>query len=66
MAVLHELFKAGGRVVSRMDWQVRGRASGVETHLEITNVNTIESGKIVWQRHYFDHADALKAVGLEE
>ncbi len=66
VAVLRELFKAGDKVVSHMDWQVRGRASGVETHLEITNVNTIEGGKIVWQRHYFDHTDALKAVGLAE
>jgi ketosteroid isomerase-like protein len=66
VAVLLELFEVADKVVSRMDWQVRGRASGIETHLEVTNVNTIEGGKIVKQRHYFDHAEALKALGLRE
>ena len=65
VALLRELFMAGDRVVSRMDWQVRGR-TGIETQLEVTNVNTIEGGKIARQRHYFDHAEALKAVGLAE
>jgi ketosteroid isomerase-like protein len=65
-AVLRELFRAGDRVVSRMDWRVRGRASGIETQLEVTNVNTIVGGKIVRQRHYLDHDEALKALGLAE
>jgi hypothetical protein len=47
-----------------MDWQVRGRVSGIETHIGVTNVNTIEGGKIVRQRHYLDHDEALKALGL--
>ena len=65
-AILQELIRAGDAVVARMEWQVRGRASGIDTHLAITNVNVIERGKIVRQRHYLDHAEALKAVGLEE
>jgi ketosteroid isomerase-like protein len=63
-AVLREVFRAGDAVVSRMDWQVRGRVSGIETHIGVTNVNTIEGGKIVRQRHYLDHDEALKALGL--
>jgi ketosteroid isomerase-like protein len=63
-AVLRELFRAGDSVVSRMDWQVRGRVSGIETHIDVTNVNTIEGGKIVRQRHYLDHDEALRALGL--
>jgi len=63
-AVPEELFRAGDRVVSRMDWRVRGRASGIDTHIGITNVNTIEDGKIVRQHHYLDHDEALKALGL--
>ena len=63
-AVLRELFRAGDRVVSRMDWQVRGRASGIDTHLDVTNVNTIVGGKIVRQVHYLDHAESLKALRL--
>jgi ketosteroid isomerase-like protein len=61
-AVLHELSRQGELIVSRMDWQVRGRASGIETHLPITNVNSVQSGTIVRQWHYLDHAEALAAV----
>jgi ketosteroid isomerase-like protein len=65
VAVPCDVFRTGDEVVSRMDWQVRGRASGIDTHLDITNINTIKDGKIVRQRHYLDHTEALKAVGLE-
>jgi ketosteroid isomerase-like protein len=65
-AVLREVFRAGDRVVSRMDWRVRGRVSGIETQIGVTNVNTIEGGKIVRQRHYLDHDEALKALELSE
>jgi ketosteroid isomerase-like protein len=66
VAILHEVFRAGDRVVSRMDWQVRGRVSGIDTHLGITNVNTIRDGRIVRQQHYLDHEEALKDLGLPE
>ena len=56
--VLRELFEAGDKVVARLDWRVRGRSSGIETHLDATSVNTIERGKIVHQRYYFDHEEA--------
>ena len=62
-AVLRELSRVGEEVLSRMDWQVRGRVSGIDTHIALTNVNTIEHGKIVRQRHYLDHAEALRSVG---
>lgn len=65
-AVLRELFRAGDRVVSRMEWRVRGRVSGIETHIGVTNVNTIEDGAIIRQQHYLDHDEALKVVGLAE
>ena len=65
-AVLRELFGAGDTVVSRMNWQVRGRSSGIETQIEVTNVNTIEGGKIIRQRHYLDHAEALEALERTE
>ena len=66
VVVLKELFEAGGKVVARVDWQVRGRTSGIETELDATSVNTIESGRIVRQQYYFDYAKALEAVGLSE
>jgi ketosteroid isomerase-like protein len=62
-AVMRELFRAGEEVVSRMEWHVRGRTSGIDTQLGISNVNTIVNGKIVRQRHFLDHAEALEALG---
>jgi ketosteroid isomerase-like protein len=64
MAILHELIPAGELVVSRMHWQVRGRVSGIDTRLALTNVNAIEGGQIVSQQHYLDHDEALAAAGL--
>jgi len=65
-AVLRELFRAGDSVVSRMDWRSVARVSGIGTHIGVTNVNTIEGGKIIQQRHYLDHDEALEALGLAE
>jgi ketosteroid isomerase-like protein len=64
-AILHELVDSGEQVLSRMEWQVRGRTSGIATQLTITNVSTIADGRIVRQAHYLDHAEALEAVGME-
>jgi hypothetical protein len=57
------MFTVDEEVVARMDRQVRGRASGIDTHLPITNVNTVVDGRIVSQRHYLDHAEALAQLG---
>ena len=65
-AILRELFEASGLVVARWDWEVRGRASGIDTRLDLTAVNLVQAGRIVRQQYFFDHAEALKAVGLEE
>jgi ketosteroid isomerase-like protein len=64
--ILRELFEAGDKVVARIDWQTRGRATGIETVLDATSVNVIKNGKIVRQQWYFDHAKALEVVGLPE
>ncbi len=61
--VLKEVFVANDKVVARLDWQVRGRASGIEI-FDATGVHTIENGRIVRQQWYFDHAKALEAVGM--
>jgi ketosteroid isomerase-like protein len=63
-AVLKELFEVGDNVVGRWDWTARGRGSGMETRMDMTGVYTIENRKIVRLQYYFDHATALKAVGL--
>jgi ketosteroid isomerase-like protein len=66
VVVLKELFEVGEQVIARVDWQVRGRASGIETTLDATSVNVIQGGRIVRQQWYFDYAKALEAVGLSE
>jgi ketosteroid isomerase-like protein len=63
-AVLTDLTIAGELVVTRMEWHVRGRVSGIETRLAITNVNAIDGGLIVRQEHYLDDDEALQAAGL--
>ena len=64
--VLNELFEVADKVVARFVWQVRGRTTGIDMHLDATSVNTIKRGKIVRQQYFFDHAEALDAAGLSE
>ena len=61
-----EIFQAGEKVVARFDWQVRGRTSGVEMDFDVTSITRFEGGRIVHQQYYFNHAEALQAVGLSE
>jgi ketosteroid isomerase-like protein len=56
----------GQRVLYRGDWGGVGTTSEVETYSSITGVLTIKGGEIRRAEWYFDHAEALKAVGLEE
>jgi len=55
---------AGDRVAVRLVWTGAGR--GLQTHLEFTAIYTVRNGKVCDQESFWDHADALKAVGLEE
>jgi ketosteroid isomerase-like protein len=62
---LKELFEAGDKVVAQHVWQVRGKTSGIEQRFDFTSVNSVERGRIVRQQ-FFDHAEAVEAVGLSE
>jgi hypothetical protein len=64
--VLRELFEVGEQVVARVDWQVRGRTSGIDTALEATSVSIIQRGRILRQQWFFDYSKALEAVGVLE
>jgi len=55
-----------GRVVFRGDWGGEGLASGIETASSITGIFTIRDGQISRVEWFFDHEEALKAVGLAE
>ena len=62
-----EAFALGGeRVVHRGEWGGKGAASGIETVSSITSIWTIRDGQITRVEYFFDHDQALKAVGLQE
>ena len=65
-AVLMELFPVGDRVVVRADWGGKGRASGIDLYSSLTALYTVEDGQVTKIEYFFDHAEALEAVGLRE
>jgi ketosteroid isomerase-like protein len=66
-AVIREVFPVGDdRVVCRVEWGGRGRASGIELRSNLTAICTVRDGKIAKFEYFFDHAQALEAAGLSE
>jgi ketosteroid isomerase-like protein len=59
-----DFIHGGDRVAVRHIW--RGMGQGPTAEIEVTNVFTVREGKIVNQEFFWNHAEALKAVGLEE
>jgi ketosteroid isomerase-like protein len=59
-----DLIDAGDRVIVRLIWTGVGR--GLKTQLEFTAVYTVRKGKISYQESFWDHAEALEALGLSE
>jgi ketosteroid isomerase-like protein len=55
---------SGDKVAVRHIW--RGTARGPEIQLEMTGVYTLRDGKAVEIAFFWDHAEALEAVGLSE
>jgi ketosteroid isomerase-like protein len=55
---------AGDRVVARLNW--RGVGHGPDMNLEFTTVTTVRKGRIIFIEFFWDHAEALEAVGLSE
>jgi ketosteroid isomerase-like protein len=51
-------------VVVRQIW--RGAGLGPETDMEITNLFTLRRGRIFYQEFFWDHVEALEALGLQE
>lgn len=52
----------GDRVALRVIW--RGSGRGPEAPLELTSVYTIRQGRVFYQEYFWDHGEALEAVGL--
>jgi ketosteroid isomerase-like protein len=54
----------GDRVVTRTRWDAVGQGPGI--NMEFTQVFTVRKGKIVGAAFFWNHAEALEAVGLSE
>jgi len=59
-----DFIAAADRVVVRAVWRTAGR--GPDSNIEFTHVYTLRKGKIVFVEYFWDHAEALEAVGLSE
>ena len=55
-----------GRPSRRDDTSGVARASGPDLNMELTLVFTMRKGRIFYLEFFWDHAEALEAVGLSE
>jgi ketosteroid isomerase-like protein len=58
------LIDAGDRVVARSTW--RGVGRGPDLDMDHTVIVTLRERKIFLMEYFWDHAEALEAVGLSE
>ena len=63
---IDEIVDLGDRVLVRWCWKTRGQHSGIGGELRYSEIVTYREGRIILIEHFRDHAEALKAVGLEE
>jgi ketosteroid isomerase-like protein len=54
------------RVLSLGEWSGTGETSGAQTSTPVAGVWTLRTGKVTRVRWFFDHEEALEAVGLRE
>jgi ketosteroid isomerase-like protein len=59
-----EFLDAGDQVVLRFVWRGAG-PSVPDSQLEFTAIYTVRDGKLLGQESFWDHGDALEAVGLQ-
>jgi ketosteroid isomerase-like protein len=62
--LISDFIDAGDRVAVRLIWH--GTGHGPEMNMEMTQVATVRKGKILGTEFFWDHAEALEAVGLSE
>jgi ketosteroid isomerase-like protein len=60
-----EFVDIADQVVVRWAWHTTG-GHGPDTGLELTSIYTVRRGKVVMIEFFWDHAEALEAVGLSE
>jgi ketosteroid isomerase-like protein len=61
---ISDFIDAGDRVAVRHTW--RGAGHGPEASLEMTAVYTVRKGRIFHQEYFWDHTEALEAMGLAD
>jgi ketosteroid isomerase-like protein len=59
-----ELIDMGDHLVMLMEVPLRARTSGVPLTGRLASVATLANGRVIHQQDYFDHDEALEAVGL--
>jgi len=64
LELISDFIEVGDRVAVRFIW--RGAGHGPEAEMEMTAVHTVRKGKIFGQEYFWDHAEALEALGLSE
>jgi ketosteroid isomerase-like protein len=62
---ISDFIHVGTKVAVRHTWRVTA-GHGPEVNMEVTNVLTVRNGKVVYQEFFWDHAQALEALGLSE
>ncbi len=65
-AVMKEFRDLRDRVLLLGRMEGRGRASGAQVDTPVAEVMDFQDGKLSRDRVFLNHAEALKAVGLEE
>jgi ketosteroid isomerase-like protein len=61
-----ELIDLGDRIVMLANVPMRAQASGVPLIEAFAYVSTMKDGRVIRLQEYYDHAEALAAVGLSE
>jgi ketosteroid isomerase-like protein len=64
MQLISDFIDVGDRVAVRFVWQTAGQ--GPASNIEATGVYTVRRGRIVAIEFFWDHAEALEALGLSE
>src|SRR4051812_36874672 len=62
--LISDFIDVGNRVAVRCIW--RGQGRGPDLSLEMTCVCTVRKGRIISIDFFWDHAEALEAVGMSE
>ena len=62
--LISDFIDVGDRVAVRLIWE--GAGHGPESNIELTGVYTVRKGRVVAIELFWDHAEALEALGLSE